>query len=87
MALSTKLSCYSGPAFSLDLNLIENVWRILLSSQVYANSKLYFFVNELKTAIERQRYNIEFKVLQNFVESMKNGVFDLSSCKRNTIKN
>lgn len=73
------------PALSPDLNPIENVWGIL-SRRVYANSKQYFSVDELKAAIEREWYNIEPEVLQNLVESMENRVFDLISCKGNTIK-
>ena len=64
------------PAYSPDLNPIENVWGIL-TRVVYANGKQYSTVPELKEAIEKAWYEIEPDTLQKLVLSMKTRVFEL----------
>lgn len=57
------------PARSPDLNPIENLWA-LLARRVYANSRHFSDVAELKDAIQEAWEEIEDSVLRNLSESM-----------------
>ena len=54
------------PAFSPDLNPVENIWAIL-SHSVYANGKQYDNVADLKTAIFQAWDNVTFDTIAHLV--------------------
>ncbi|KAI5176534.1 hypothetical protein NEFER02_2249 [Nematocida sp. LUAm2] len=62
------------PAFSPDLNPIENLWGILVQ-RVYANGRCYDTVEELKESIEYEWANIEKWILESLSQSMKDRMF------------
>lgn len=62
------------PARSPDLNPIENVWGIL-SRAVYANSKQYNSVRDLKIAIHQAWLDVQMDTLRTLIDSMPNRLF------------
>lgn len=80
-----NITVMDWPALSPDLNPIENLWGIL-TRKVYENGRQYSSVEELKRFIEKCWYEIQPEVLQKLVNSMEHRVFELISCKGNTIK-
>lgn len=64
------------PSCSPDLNLIENLWGIIVR-RIYANNRRYQNVDELKTAISQAWAGISQEVIDNLVLSMDNRIFQV----------
>lgn len=75
-----KIVVIDWPAHSPDLNPIENVWA-LLAQIIYANGKQYQSISELKEAILLAWQSIQPHVLNRYVESMNDRVFQCISNK------
>lgn len=73
---SRKIDVLPWPAYSPDLNPIENLWGILVR-KVYEGGRQFYRTNDLKKAIEDCWAKIELHVLQNLVESMPNRIFQV----------
>ena len=68
------------PARSPDLNPIENLWGVLARA-VYAESRQFSNVEQLKEAIQHEWSKITQTQLENLVHSMKNRLVEV--LKRN----
>lgn len=66
---ANKVNLLDWPPCSPDINVIENVWSLIVR-RVYANSKQYRAVDELKKAIVRAWEEIDLKVLGELVNSV-----------------
>jgi len=64
------------PAYSPDLNPIENLWGVLVQ-RVYANGRVYDNINDLKISIKNEWERIPKNILENLVTSMKTRIFDV----------
>jgi transposase len=64
------------PAYSPDLNPMENVWGILVR-HVYADGKQYNSQQELKTAIIEAWNQVTMEKLNHFVDSMPERIFNV----------
>ena len=64
------------PSLSHDLNIIENLWAVLVRA-VYENNRKFNNVNDLRCAIVREWNNIDQAVIQNLSNSMENRVFNV----------
>ena len=71
-----NISVLDWPARSSDLNPIENLWGVLARS-VYAESRQFSSVNQLKDAIEHEWSKITQAQLENLVNSMKNRLVEV----------
>jgi hypothetical protein len=71
-----KIKVMEWPAYSPDLNPIENVWGVL-ARKVYANGKQFDNVVDLKTAVQEAWNDIGQEYLDNLVESMPNRVAEV----------
>ena len=64
------------PSRSSDLNLIENLWGILVR-EVYKNHRQFASVRELKTAIKAAWQNLDQGIIRKLVESMPKRIFQV----------
>lgn len=71
-----KITVLDWPACSPDLNPMENLWAIMVR-RVYAENKQYDTVDQLRVAIGSAWLDVEPKILQNLIESMKRRLFQL----------
>lgn len=71
-----KITSLIWPAYSPDLNPIENLWAIL-ARKVYANGRQFKDIKSLKEAIVQSWGEIELETCQNLIKSMKNRIFDV----------
>jgi transposase len=67
------------PAYSPDLNPIENLWGLLVQ-RVYANGRYFTNTDDLKKTIVFEWNNIEKSILESLTLSMKNRMFEVMSC-------
>lgn len=68
------------PAYSPDLNPIENVWGYM-SHAVYANGRQFYSIDDLKNAVQREWDNLPTSYLEALVKSMKTRVKKLHEMK------
>lgn len=68
--------CLDWPAYSPDLNPIENLWGILVRG-VFSNGRQFDEIEELKKAILEAWDSIEPSILQNLILSMKQRMFSV----------
>ena len=61
------------PAYSPDLNHIENLWGII-SRKVYEAGKHFLTITKLQSAIAREWEAIPESILKNLVNSMPNRI-------------
>jgi len=73
------------PSRSPDLNIMENLWGILVRS-VYANSRHFQNTEDLQCAIVREWNNIDRKVIEKLFKSMQNRVFEVIKAKGSSTK-
>ena len=73
---SNKINSMKWPAYSPDLNPIENLWGIL-SRKVYENGRQFKDIESLKAAILESWASIEVEMCQKLIESMKNRIYDV----------
>lgn len=73
---SNKINSMKWPAYSPDLNPIENLWGIL-SRKVYANGRQFKDIESLKAAILESWASIEVEMCQKLIKSMKNRIYDV----------
>lgn len=66
-----KINVMKWPAYSPDLNPMENLWGIL-SRKVYANGKQFNDIETLQKAIIDSWEEIEVEMCQDLIKSMKN---------------
>lgn len=71
-----KLKVFKWPAYSPDLNPIENLWGVL-ARKVYANGRQFNDIQSLREAIVDSWDQIELEQCQNLINSMKNRIFDV----------
>lgn len=64
------------PSCSPDLNPMENMWGIL-AKHVYANSRQFSTVADLKQVINTEWQSISAQTCKNLVDSMNNRIFQL----------
>ena len=69
------------PSLSPDLNIIENLWAVLVRA-VCENNRQFNNINGLRCAIVREWNNIDQAVIQNLFNSMENRVFDVIRTNR-----
>lgn len=74
--LANNVNVLDWPACSPDLNPVENLWAIMVR-KIYANSKQYNSVSELKDAIVDVWNNLDPQMLKTLVDSMPNRLFDV----------
>lgn len=79
-----EINVMEWPAYSPDLNPIENLWGILVR-KVYANGKQYQSIDALKAAIKQAWKTIELTSLRRLVDSMPERIFQLISNKGSCI--
>lgn len=80
-----KINVLEWPAYSPDLNPIENLWGILVR-RVYANGKQYGSVDELTDGIVECWENILEPDLQRLVDSMPNRICEVIQKNGNSTK-
>lgn len=68
------VSVMEWPARSPDLNVMENMWGLLVR-QVYAENRQYNSVGELKVAILTAWRDIRLETLENLINSMPNRIY------------
>lgn len=73
---SHNIKLMSWPAFSPDLNPIENLWAIL-SRAVYSEGQVYNNINELELSIIKNWNEISTRTLKKLVDSMEKRVEDV----------
>ena len=73
------------PAYSPDLNPIENLWSHIVRS-IYANGKTYDNVDALWEAIQECWENIPKKIIKSLVKSMPNRMINLLENGGRTLK-
>ena len=73
------------PAFSPDLNPIENLWGII-SGKVYEGGRQYNSINELKKAIQDSWDQIGKNTLENLIFSINRRIGDVIYNHGNYIK-
>ena len=78
--LDNNVSVLGWPARSPDFNPIENLWGVLARA-VYAESRQFSNVEQLKEAIQHEWSKITQTQLENLVHSMKNRLVEV--LKRN----
>lgn len=71
-----KIDVLDWPAYSPDLNPIENLWSHIVRN-IYAGGKTYDNVDELWEAIQQCWENIPKKIMKNLVKSMRNRMVNL----------
>lgn len=67
------------PSCSPDLNIIENVWGIMVR-KIYEGNKQYRNVKELKKAIIDAWHTIDQPLLDGLFRSMDNRLFQVINC-------
>jgi hypothetical protein len=67
------------PAYSPDLNPIENLWGILVR-RIYAENRQFQTREELQEAILEAWEEIDQRTIDNLVGSMPNRLFQLIQC-------
>jgi transposase len=80
-----KIDVLPWPAYSPDLNPIENLWSYIVRI-IYANGKTYGNVDELWEAIQECWENIPKKIIKNLVKSMPNRMIKLLENGGRTLK-
>lgn len=83
---NNQIQVMDWPAYSPDLNPIENVWGIL-ARRVYVNGKQFDTIPELKSAVIDAWDKLTSEDLKPFILSMKNRVADVLIKRRETIDN
>lgn len=73
---SKDIELLNWPALSPDMNPIENLWGIM-ARDVYRNGRQFTNVRELKLQILQSWIDIDRKILQNLVNSMKHRICEL----------
>lgn len=73
---TSKVRVLSWPSKSPDLNLIENLWGILVR-EVYRNGRQFSNVQELKDAILASWERVEKVSLKKLLDSMPNRTFEV----------
>ncbi|CAD7078657.1 unnamed protein product [Hermetia illucens] len=81
---ANSIATLEWPAYSPDLNPIENVWGWLVR-QIYSQDKEYSSRNELKEAIERAWHELTPQMLSKYIHSMPNRIFEVIKKGGNTI--
>ncbi len=71
-----KINVLNWPAYSPDLNPIENLWGILVR-RVYANGKQFGSVDDLIESIVECWENILLPDLQRLIDSMQNRICEV----------
>jgi hypothetical protein len=69
-----RIDLLKWPVCSPNLNLIENLWRIIVR-RIYADNRQYRTSQELKEAIWQAWVNIDQEIIDNLVQSMGNRLF------------
>lgn len=81
---NNQIQVMDWPAYSPDLNPIENVWGIL-ARRVYVNGKQFDTIPELKSAVIDAWDKLTSEDLKPFILSMKNRVADVLIKRGETI--
>ena len=71
-----QITVLDWPAISPNLNLMENVWGIMVR-RLYVNEKKYDTVAQLKSSILEIWKAIENEIRHNLINSMPNIIFKL----------
>lgn len=71
-----KIKAMKWPAYSPDLNPMENLWGVL-SRKVYADGRQFEDIESLKEKIVESWDDIEVKMCRDHIESMKNRIYDV----------
>lgn len=71
-----KINALMWPAYSPDINPIENLWAIL-ARKVYTNGRQFDDIESLKKTILESWQQIELEMCQNLINSMKNRIFEI----------
>ena len=80
-----KIDVLDWPAYSPDLNPIENLWSHIVRN-IYAGGKTYDNVDELWEAIQQCWENIPKKIIKSLVKSMRNRMVNLLENGGRTLK-
>lgn len=75
-----KIDVMEWPAYSPDLNPVENYWGYIVRS-VYQNFKQYNSVDELKVAIKKSVYECPLEKITNMVMSMPKRLMEVIEMK------
>lgn len=73
---SKNIEVMRWPAYSPDLNPIENLWGIL-SRKVYENGRQFSSIQELRGEVNRCWQEIQPMTLQSLINSMPNRIFEV----------
>ena len=71
-----KINVLDWPAYSLDLNPIDNLWSYMVRN-IYANGRTFDDVDELWEAIRDRWENIPKKIIKSLVKSIPNRMANL----------
>ena len=71
-----KIDVLDWPAYSPDLNPIENLWSYIVRN-IYADGKVYDVVDELWEAIQQCWESIHKKIIKALVKSMPKRMINL----------
>ena len=81
---SKKIQVIDWPAYSPDLNPMENLWGIL-ARKIYENNRQYDNIDQLKNSLEKVWDDIDQTILQRLVDSMPNRIFEVTRLNGNSI--
>ncbi|KAI5150348.1 hypothetical protein ENBRE01_1441 [Enteropsectra breve] len=70
------IECMEWPAYSPDLNPIENLWGILVL-RVYANARQFDDIDQLKETLIKEWELISKDILESLILSMLERIIDV----------
>lgn len=79
-----EIEVFPWPAISPDLNVIENVWGLLVR-RVHEDCRQFDTIEELKNKIFEEWNKLDQNYLKNLVHSMPNRLADVLISKGDTI--
>ena len=74
--MKNHIKTLNWPAYSPDLNPIENLWGILCNN-LYCNNKQYENTDELINAIKEEWQKIDQNMLKDLVKSIPNRLVEV----------